>query len=79
MSIKRRFSIIFLCLALLPLLSIAQITAKPLQKKTLLSDVNFMIENFEEIQVNPYLHISKKEFHRKTDSIFKLLPDNSIK
>ncbi|RQO75559.1 hypothetical protein DBR43_09480 [Pedobacter sp. KBW06] len=46
-----------------------------LEKKQLLSDVNFMIQNFEQIQVNAYLFISKKELAAKVDSIFKLLPD----
>lgn len=45
-----------------------------LLKTDLVDDINFMIRSFEEIQVNPYLYISRKEFHRKTDSIIKLLP-----
>ena len=49
-------------------------------KKALLNDVNYMLQSFEDIQVNCFLHISKEDLFAKRDSIFNALPDNiSIK
>ncbi|NRF40374.1 hypothetical protein HQN83_16740 [Pedobacter sp. LMG 31643] len=49
-------------------------TIKTFDKEMLLADALLMINTFEEVQVNSYLHISKSELQRKKDSIFNAIP-----
>lgn len=49
-------------------------TIKTFDKDTLLVDALLMLNTFEEVQVNSYLHISKSELERKKDSIFNAIP-----
>lgn len=72
----RLFSLIFfLILFNLTVRAQSQQDPKFLDKKTFLSDVKHMFKNFEAIQVNAYLHISKEKLLLKRDSLVKTLPD----
>jgi hypothetical protein len=75
---KLNYFLMYFFLAVCPLATWSQsnLTQTFLDKRLFLADINLMFKNFEDIQVNAFLHISKEELLLKRDSLFKTFQDS---